>query len=82
VVGGTVGQGHVPFYRPEAMLHQDQVNPSDAPQTSVAFAQQVMDANTMQLSTEEEAQRHIDDNDHKNGGWSKKISSFSRKFKK
>jgi hypothetical protein len=82
VVGGTVGQEHVPFHRPEAVLHQNHANPSDGTQTSVTFAQQVMDANTTQLNTEEQAQRHIDGNEPKRGGWGEKISSFSRKFKK
>jgi len=82
VVGGTVGQEHVPFHRPEAVLHQNQANISDAPQTSVAFAQQVMNANTTQLNTAEEAQRHVVDNEPKSGGWSEKINLFSRKFKK
>ena len=82
VVGGTVGQVHVPYHHPETMLYQSQAYPGEAPQTSVAFAQQVMNANTTQLNTEEEAQRHITDDQQKDKGWSGKISSFSRKFRK
>lgn len=86
VVGGAGGEGHVPFHRPEAVLHQDQHGSGTAMQTSVAFAQQVMDANTTQLDTEEESKRHLMEEDHaekeKVGGWGEKTSSFFRKFKK
>jgi hypothetical protein len=85
VVGGTGGEGHVPYHRPEAILHQEQPPTSSAPQTSVGFAQQVMDANTTQLDTEEQSRRHLEV-DHaekeKGGGWGEKTSSLFRKFKK
>ncbi|KAL5409122.1 hypothetical protein PMIN03_006169 [Paraphaeosphaeria minitans] len=86
VIGGTGGEGHVPFHRPEAVLHQYQPGSGTAPQTSVAFAQQVMDANTTQLVTEEQSKRHLMEEEQaekeKSGGWGEKTSSFFRKFKK
>jgi hypothetical protein len=85
VVGGTGGEGHVPFHRPEAVLYQEQPPTNSAPQTSVGFAQQVMDANTTQLDTEEQSRRHLEE-DHvekeKGSGWGEKTSSLFRKFKK
>ncbi|KAL1612586.1 hypothetical protein SLS60_000815 [Paraconiothyrium brasiliense] len=85
VFGGTGSQGHVPFHRPETMLHPDQPGLGNAPQTSVSFAQQVMDANTTQLDTEEQVQRHSEAEEQagkeKGGGWGK-TSSYFRKFKK
>lgn len=86
VVGGTGGEGHVPFHRPDTLLHQEQPASSTAPQTSVAFAQQVMNANTTQLDTEQESKRHLaeeDQGEKANGGsWGEKTSSFFRKLKK
>lgn len=83
VVGGTGGQGHVPFHRPEAMLHEG-AQAGSGGQTSVSFAQQVMDANTTQLDTEEQARKHVEEENEqgKEGGWGEKTSSFFRKFKK
>lgn len=83
VVGGTGGQGHVPFHRPEALLHEAG-QPGGGGQTSVGFAQQVMDANTTQLDTEEQAHRHLDEDKDKgkSGSWGEKTNSFFRKFKK
>jgi hypothetical protein len=49
---------------------------------SVLLAQQVMDANTNQVNTEEESQRHMDDKDHKHGRLSEASKSLFRKFKK
>jgi hypothetical protein len=49
---------------------------------SVLLAQQVMDANTNQVNTEEESQRHMDDKDHKHGRLSQASKSIFRKFKK
>lgn len=82
VVGGTGGGGHVPYHHPEAMLQQEQSNTGDAPQTSVSFAQQVMDANTTQLNTEEQAQKHKEEGEQQGAGWAGKTSSFFKKFKK
>lgn len=85
VVGGTGGQQHVPFHRPEALLHEGGagVGQGGGEQTSVSFAQQVMDANTTQLDTEEQSQRHLDERkEEKGGGWGGKTSSFFKKFKK
>lgn len=83
VVGGVGGQGHIPFHRPEAMLHEGGQAGSGG-QTSVSFAQQVMDANTTQLDTEEQARKHIEEEQEqeKKGGWGEKTGSFFRKFKK
>lgn len=86
MVGGTGGEGHVPFHRPEAMLHQDYPGSGSTPQTSVSFAQQVMDANTNQLDTEEQSNRDLGEEERKEkekgGSWSEKTSSFFRKLKK
>jgi hypothetical protein len=82
VIGGTGGQQDMPYQHPNAMLQQGQPNASAAPQTSVSYAQHVMDANTTQLKPGEEVERHLGEHEHKSGGWSDKISSFSRKFKK
>ena len=83
VIGGTGGQGHVPFHRPEALLHEGGQH-SGGGQTSVSFAQQVMDANTTQLDTEEQARRNLDEDreKRKSGSWGEKTNSFFRKFKK
>ncbi|KAF1973251.1 hypothetical protein BU23DRAFT_554529 [Bimuria novae-zelandiae CBS 107.79] len=84
VVGGTGGPGHVPFHRPEALLHDGENAVGGVQQTSVNLAQQVMDANTTQLDTEEQAQRHLDESEQKekSANWGEKTSSFFRKFKR
>jgi hypothetical protein len=83
VVGGVGGQGYVPYHRPEDMLQQYNVGTGQQPQTSVQFAQQVMDANTTQVSAEEMNSRQIDDDrHHEEGGWREKAGSFFKKKSK
>jgi len=95
VVGGTGGNGHVPYHRPDALLHQVQDGAAVPPQqNSVLFAQQVMNANTTQLNAQEEMDRGMREGDEtppregkeakepKEGSWTVRTNSFFRKFKK
>ena len=85
VVGGTGSPGHVPY--PVPVQHHVEGGPAGtSPQSTVQFAQQVVNANTTQLDTEEQMSRHMDEReeaeDHKGGSWKESSKSFFRKFKK
>ncbi|CAI6331733.1 unnamed protein product [Periconia digitata] len=64
VVGGSGGGGHVPYHQPETLFHGEQNQQTvNEGQGSVSLAQQVMQANTTQLNTENQVQRHIEEED-------------------
>jgi hypothetical protein len=53
VIGATADEGHMLYHHPEALLQQGGQDTSAGPtqQNSIVFAQQVMNANTTQLSS-------------------------------
>ncbi|KAH8706986.1 hypothetical protein GQ44DRAFT_691832 [Phaeosphaeriaceae sp. PMI808] len=85
VIGGAFGHVHVPYHHPEALLQQGQNGTAEVSQgNSILFAQQVMNANTTQLNTQEQIHRGLDEKaskEHIGGGWGKKTMSLFHKLK-
>jgi hypothetical protein len=86
VIGNTASHDSALYHHPEALLHQSQPTASGlTKQNSILFAQEVMNANTTQLNTEEEMHRGSDkDNcpEQKGRSWSEKTSSLLGRFKR
>jgi hypothetical protein len=86
VIGGTANHSSILYHHPEALLHQGQDPASGlTKQNSILFAQQVMNANTTQLNTEEEMHRGIYEStgmEPKQRSWSEKTNSLLSRFKR
>jgi hypothetical protein len=86
VIGATANYDSALYHHPEALLHQSQTTASGpTQQNSILFAQQVMNANTTQLNTEEEMYRGTDGEtciETKRRSWSKKTNSLFGRFKR
>lgn len=91
IVGGSGRPGHVPYHQPEALFyteqqqnHQPQSQAQGEGQGSVSLAQQVMQANTTQLNTEQQVQRNAEEDvkekEKKSKGYS--ASSLFKKWKR
>jgi len=85
VIGASDGYG-VQYQGTTATSYDTQNRPPMPPQqSSVLFAQHVMNANTTQLNAQQEMQRGFGEETSKEPttmSWSKKTNSFLRKFKK
>ncbi|KAH7079337.1 hypothetical protein BKA63DRAFT_508193 [Paraphoma chrysanthemicola] len=91
VVGSTADHSSVLYHHPEALLHQDGQDTASGPtpHNSILFAQQVMNANTTQLNTQDEMNRGMPEGPGeipgmkaKERSWSEKTSSLLGKFKR
>jgi hypothetical protein len=97
VIDGAGNHSSELYHHPEALLHQGQdpgVSSGPTKQNSILFAQQVMNANTTQLNTEEQMSRgnaqaeeyaSVDEHTHveaKGRSWSEKTSSLLGRFKR
>jgi hypothetical protein len=97
VIDGAANHSSELYHHPEALLHQggDQgMASAPAKQNSILFAQQVMNANTTQLNTEEEMSRGnlqaetytgVDEHVHvepKGRSWSERTNSLLGRFKR
>lgn len=88
VIGSTGSYNSVLYHHPEALLHQGQgqgSNGEPSQQNSILFAQQVMNANTTQLNTQEEMDRSVEGNaytENKGRSWSERTNSLLGKFKR